>query len=238
MLLGVVKAGRIPESRLDESVRRLLREKFRLGLFDGGRFVEESAAAIVIGSPENVEAGRRAQQSSVTLLKNGKPSDELLPLRPGIKVYAEGMDVAAFDGVAAVVESPEEADVAVLRLTAPSGADPARGFLGSMHMGSLEFDAEVVAHVNAIAELVPTVVDVFLERPAILTPLKALVLAGSYGTDDAPFVDVLFGAAKPLGKLPFDLPRSMAAVEGSREDVPFDTVDPLFTFGHGLRYDE
>jgi beta-glucosidase len=28
----------------------------------------------------------------------------------------------------------------------------------------------------------------------------------------------------------------MAAVEASRPDVPFDTADPLFRFGHGLRY--
>ena len=34
--------------------------------------------------------------------------------------------------------------------------------------------------------------------------------------------------------LPFDIPRSMAAVQASREDVPFDTADPLYRFGHGL----
>ena len=38
------------------------------------------------------------------------------------------------------------------------------------------------------------------------------------------------------GVLPFDLPRSMDAVIASRPDVPFDTADPLFHFGHGLRY--
>ena len=50
------------------------------------------------------------------------------------------------------------------------------------------------------------------------------------------YLDVVFGAAQPGGSLPFDLPQSMAAVEASRSDVPFDTADPLFTFGHGLRY--
>ncbi|TXK03502.1 hypothetical protein FVP60_11530 [Microbacterium mitrae] len=37
------------------------------------------------------------------------------------------------------------------------------------------------------------------------------------------------------GTLPFDISVSMAAVEASREDVPFDTVDPLFTAGFGLQ---
>jgi beta-glucosidase len=47
---------------------------------------------------------------------------------------------------------------------------------------------------------------------------------------------VLFGAATPQGNLPMDLPRSMAAVQANLPDVPFDTIDPLFRFGHGLRY--
>ena len=49
-------------------------------------------------------------------------------------------------------------------------------------------------------------------------------------------LDVLTGAASPQGSLPFDLPSSMSAVEANRPDVPFDTSDPLFRFGHGLRY--
>ncbi|MEV7119353.1 hypothetical protein [Kitasatospora griseola] len=40
------------------------------------------------------------------------------------------------------------------------------------------------------------------------------------------------GRAGMPGVLPFDLPSSMAAVEAAREDVPFDTADPLFRCGH------
>ena len=45
---------------------------------------------------------------------------------------------------------------------------------------------------------------------------------------------MLFGDARPEGRLPFDLPSSMRAVEDSRSDVPYDTAEPLFRFGHGL----
>jgi beta-glucosidase len=55
-----------------------------------------------------------------------------------------------------------------------------------------------------------------------------------FGAADSAWLRVVFGDAKPEGKLPFDMPRSMAAVEASREDVPFDTENPLFKFGHGL----
>ncbi len=37
--------------------------------------------------------------------------------------------------------------------------------------------------------------------------------------------------------MPFDIPASMAAVEASRPDVPFDTDNPTFGFGDGLSYD-
>lgn len=84
---------------------------------------------------------------------------------------------------------------------------------------------------------VPTVLDVYLERPAVLTELVdgAAAIIGNYGSGDVALLDVLFGRDQPQGSLPFDLPRSMTAVEKSREDVPFDTEDPLFRFGFGLR---
>lgn len=56
------------------------------------------------------------------------------------------------------------------------------------------------------------------------------------GREPALAARVLTVAASPQGSLPFDLPASMAAVEANRPDVPFDTSDPLFRFGHGLRY--
>ena len=75
---------------------------------------------------------------------------------------------------------------------------------------------------------------------AVLGPLGAAAAAiiGNFGIDERALLDVLFGEASPEGNLPFDLPRSMAAVVASRSDVPFDTADPLFRFGHGLRYDD
>ena len=82
----------------------------------------------------------------------------------------------------------------------------------------------------------PTVVDVFLDRPAILTAFAALgvSLTANWGAGTAALFDVLSGRAPARGTLPVDLPRSMDAVKASRPDVPFDTADPLFRFGHGL----
>ncbi|ROQ41502.1 beta-glucosidase [Frondihabitans sp. PhB188] len=230
VVLGLATSGRLPEARLDVSVRRLLREKFRLGLFENP-FVDEERAAVVVGNDEFVAAGAAAQRASLTLLVN----DGLLPLAAGAKVY--GLPATALEGHGTAVDDPAEADVAILRVKAPFEAR-GEGFEAHFHAGSLDFAQAEIDRITAIAATVPTVLDVYLDRPAILTPFAGEVgaLVADYGCSDENLVAVLFGDESPQGALPFDLPRSMAAVEASREDVAFDTVDPLFRFGHGLRY--
>jgi beta-glucosidase len=109
-------------------------------------------------------------------------------------------------------------------------------FENFFHAGSLDFPEEVVAHVREVSAVAPTVVDVFLDRPAILGPIveAAAAVTANWGANAEALLDVLTGGSPATGKLPFDVPSSMAAVEASRPDVPFDTADPLFRFGHGL----
>lgn len=78
-------------------------------------------------------------------------------------------------------------------------------------------------------------VDVGLDRPAVLTPLLpiAAALVASFGTSDDALIDALSGTIPPEGRLPFDLPRSMEQVRRHHEDVP-GLDDPLFPIGHGL----
>jgi len=135
------------------------------------------------------------------------------------------------------VEHPEDADVAVVRLMAPF--DPRSDlFLESwFHQGSLDFPPGLVSRLARVAAQCPLVVDVVLDRPAVLTPLLPLASAvvGSYGSCDDALLDALTGSLAPQGRLPFDLPRSMEQVRQHGEDIPgFD--DPLFAFGHGLTY--
>jgi beta-glucosidase len=231
-LVDLVRSGQVSEARLDQSVRRLLAEKFRLGLFEN-RHVDVEAADAIVGSETFRAAGLKTQRASVTLLQN----DGQLPLSEGIKVYAEGLDVAVLDGVAQVVDSPEQAAVILVRLKAPY-EERGPGFASFFHAGSLDFPAQTVAHLAELASIAPVVVDVYLDRPAILAPLlaSATALTVTYGTSDSAWVDVLFGKAQPKGKLPFDIPSSMAAVVASNSDAPFDTENPTFRFGDGLSY--
>jgi beta-glucosidase len=60
----------------------------------------------------------------------------------------------------------------------------------------------------------------------------------NFGASSEAYLAVLFGSGEPKGALPFDIPSSMAAVEASRPDVPFDTANPTFHFGNGLRFED
>ena len=238
LLIDLVRSGEIPEDRLDVSARRLLREKFVLGLFDH-RFVDVERAKRVVGSAEFVAAGEAAQRASITVLTNavtdaGAPT---LPIATGLRLYVEGIAPEVAGEYGTVVATPAEADVAILRLQAPWEERPTV-FENFFHAGSLDFAEATVAHVREVAASVPTVVDVFLDRPAILTSLvdDVAAIVANWGVSPRALLDVLTGVAAPQGSLPFDLPSSMAAVEQNRPDVPFDTADPLFRFGHGLRY--
>ena len=88
----------------------------------------------------------------------------------------------------------------------------------------------------AICRQVPTIIVLFLDRPAIVPEIAAAAAAllVDFGARDDAVVDVLLGHAHARGRLPFDLPSSTRAVVDSRSDTPYGTADPLFRFGDGI----
>ena len=239
-IMELVSTGQISEARIDQSVRRLLRLKFQLGLFDQP-YVDEDEAAAVCGRADFQEQGKLAQRKSIVLLKNGPaPGGEVLPLSGRPKVYVENMDRQVVAQYAEVVETPQEADLALLRLCTP-WRPIGKGFLEKIfHQGDLDFEEEENARILAVLDAVPTVVDIYLERGAVIPEIAArcAALLGSFNVADEALLDVVFGRFSPCGKLPLELPRSMGAVRAQKEDLPYDSPDPLFAFGHGLVYPE
>lgn len=234
LVLQAVRSGRVSEARVDESVRRLLREKFVLGLFDHP-FLDVEHAVVTVGREDFVAAGEAAQRAAMVRLTAAESGPAALPLDPGQAVYVEGVGRPAAGRLGRVVDDPAEADLAVLRLNAPY--EPrAGGFESFFHAGSLEFPATERDRVVAICEQVPTIVVLFLDRPSVVGEIAgaAAALLVEFGARDDAVVDVLLGEAQARGRLPFDLPSSSAAVRDSRSDTPYDTADPLFRFGDGL----
>ncbi|MFE7546588.1 glycoside hydrolase family 3 protein [Streptomyces gardneri] len=230
VIVELMASGRIPEARVDASVRRLLREKFLLGLFDERRYVDPDEAAETVGRADFTAAGAAAQRRSLTVLTDGP-----LPLSGRPKLYVENVDPAVAAAYGEVVADPASADLAVLRLRTPYEERP-NLFESFFHSGSLAFAEPELTRILGLLAAVPTVVCVNLERPAVLPEIaeRAAALIADFGASDEALLDVAFGRAKAEGRLPFELPRSMAAVEAARPDVPNDTADPVFAHGHGL----
>jgi beta-glucosidase len=234
LVLELIRSGRVSQARIDQSVRRLLREKFVLGLFDQP-FLDVDRAVATIGRADFVAQGEAAQRAAVVRLTAADSGPAALPLGTDQAVYIENIGSAAAARLGRVVDDPAGADLAVLRLNAPYEPRPG-GFESFFHAGSLEFPVAQRDRIVAICEQVPTIIVLFLDRPAIVPEIAAAAAAllVEFGARDDAVVDVLLGEARAKGRLPFDLPSSTNAVTDSRSDVPYDTVKPLFRFGDGI----
>ena len=243
VLVNAVKAGELTEARLDESVRRIMSQKFSLGLFENP-YVDVDAASKRVGAPWMRDAGMDAQRRSLVLLKN---QGTILPLKKtgrsgALRVYAVGVDTAAVRRAGwTVAADPKDADIAIVRLVAPyETLHPGYVFGAMQHEGSLAFHEGDKAYdeFRRVSAIVPTVATVYLDRPAILTPLEAhaRAIVANFGVSDDALLDVLAGRARPMGKLPFDLPASEEQVAAQRSDVAHDIARPLYRFGFGRHY--
>jgi beta-glucosidase len=238
-LIQAVNQGQLTEARLNDSAYRILLQKFQQGLFDHP-YVDANQASTVVGNADFQAQALDAQRRSMVLLQN---NGKLLPMTAaGKKVWLYGIDPAVAQKYGyQVVDTPQAADVAILRVSTPYETLHPNYMFGSMqHEGSLAFvdgnkDYEAI---KQAANAPKSIVSVYMDRPAILTNVqdKATTILANFGASDAALFDVLTGKGQPQGKLPFELPSSMDEVTAQLEDVPHDTAHPLYPFGYGLTY--
>ncbi|MGB5667405.1 MAG: glycoside hydrolase family 3 N-terminal domain-containing protein [Maribacter sp.] len=235
LVVELVKEGSVTEARLDESMRRILHDKFVLGLFDNPYLSEENLK--VFENETFKEKGKEAQRKSLVLLKNEK---NILPLSENTRVYLKGISPQAFTGLATVVETSEEADVIILKFGTPyTPVKEPEFFLERMfHQGRLDFPEAEKQEMLALIKTKPTISIFTMNRPAVIPDInkasKALIV--DFVCQDEILAELVFGKFKPMGKLPIEFPSSIQAVEEQFEDVPYDSKNPLYPFGFGLEY--
>ena len=83
-LLASVREGKVPMSLVDRSVRRILKQKFRLGLFERP-LVDVEHAATIVHQPDHQQLALETAREAIVLLKNEKG---LLPLKKTLKSIA------------------------------------------------------------------------------------------------------------------------------------------------------
>jgi len=235
-LRAAIDAGLIDVARVDEAVRQVLLLKFQLGLFDNP-YVDVDQAPRIVANPDAHAAGLRAQAEAQVLLEN---RNGVLPIKQGTKVWLYQIDpaLAAQRGLQ-VVEDVNDADIAVLRVSSPSELLHPYHFFGKIQdEGRLDFRAGDAGYdaIKRAAAAAPTVAVVDLFRPAVLTNIREQVqgLVASFGSSDQAVLDVLVGTVQAKGRLPFELPSSMQAVEKQDPAKPNDSENPLYPFGYGL----
>ncbi|HXU63307.1 MAG TPA: glycoside hydrolase family 3 N-terminal domain-containing protein [Polyangia bacterium] len=262
-LKALVAAGRVPPARIDDAVRRILRQKVRFKLWE--RPFADRALTAAIGSPEHRAVAREAVRQSLVLLKNERAA---LPLRPGARVHlcgfrADDLGVqcggwsvgwrghkGTFTDGTTIRQALEQA-LGTGRLSfSTDGAGAAQADVvvavvgedpyaeGSGDRAKLELSSADRALVAAAQQTgKPVVVVLLTGRPLILGDLldgaAAVVVAWLPGTEGAGVADVLSGAAKPAGKLPCSWPRTMGQIPINVGDASYD---PLFPYGFGLSW--
>jgi len=240
VVIELVKKGLMPLSRIDASVKRILKNKFDLGLFDNP-YVEVDQVKSRVNTERNIKLGKEAQKQSMVLLKN----DSTLPLEKNINIFVDGFNAKSIVH-GNVVSDIKDADVIVSYLhtvfngNQPSGIDRlVDNVLSSIFPNQdLNFSPEILEKLEEFSSIKPLIVIVDLNRPAILDSINQMssALVGTFGVDENVIFETLFGESKPTGKLPFEIPSSMKEVNEQLEDVPDDTMNPTFKFGFGLTY--
>ncbi|MCR9385444.1 glycoside hydrolase family 3 protein, partial [Vibrio metoecus] len=240
-ILDAVKEGAIPESRIDESVTRLLTVQFELGLFENP-YVDASLANSIVGNEKHQEKADIAQRKSIVLLQN---QNSLLPLpsstsASGTKLYTLGVS----EGIAeqygfTEVTNMNDADKAVLRVRVTNKNT------GYLVFGGAKFDEVDVLDFTSMAasdtwDISPslseiqqvlstvgaenTVLSIYFRQPFVMDDTSGLKNAGAilatFGSNDEALFDVLTGQYKPSGKLPFALANSAQAIIDQASDAP------------------
>ena len=249
ILLETVQSGKVSEARIDESVKRLLKEKFELGLFENP-YVREAAADSIAGHPDFQKKADLALRKSIVLLKNDA---SLLPIKSGSKIFFEThFDNGRSDQPRKVVlpenniwnvdfvNNSDDADIALLWLIPNNGGlfrskgDPIDISISKNNIN--------VEYVNDIKSKVPTIIVISFTSPWIIEEINdentETVLA-TFGTSTDALLDIVCGKYNPTGKMPITIPISKEAVENNRSDIPgYQESEEyaLFKFGDGLGY--
>ena len=255
MLLEVINKKMVDIHYIDNSVIRLLNEKFEMGLFENP-YVDVNSAEAIVNNAKFKERADLALRKSIVLLQNG---NKALPVQSKTKIYFEiyskgPKDKLSDPGVVyntndnkypvSFVNTPEEADVVLLWLV-PAG-NSLFGSTGAPVSISLSKSSVDVDYVNKLTAKKPTVLVMNYTNPWVINEvyndktkgnIKAIL--ATFGTTSDALLDVITGKFNPTGKMPFSTPISDEAVTNQKEDVPgyLEGKDyALFNYDQGLSY--
>lgn len=245
LLIQTIKENPKLTSLIDESVHKILIEKFQLGLFENP-YVELEAVSEIIGQKKFREKANAAFRKSIVLLRN---IENTLPLGDKTKVYFEThmngtpLNVYSSDSNAWNIEfvsAEEDADVVLLWLI-PKGPSLFQSKGDPIHV-NLSANGIDVDYINTLTQK-PTILAINYTNPwaidEIYTGNSSTINAvlATFGTTPEALLDIVTGQFKASGKMPFSTPVSDEAAQKQKSDVPGYMEDAgyeFFKFNEGL----
>ncbi|KAG4111411.1 hypothetical protein ERO13_D13G102500v2 [Gossypium hirsutum] len=253
-LTFLVKNNFIPMSRIDDAVKRILRVKFAVGLFENP--LADNSLVDQLGSEEHRELAREAVRRSLVLLKNGHYADQpLLPLpKKTSKIlvagsHADNLGYQCGTTVLTAIKNTVDSSTNVVYEENPDpkfvksnnfscavvvvGEHPYVETKGdSMNLTIPEPGPTTIRNVCGALKCV---VILMSGRPVVIEPdidsMDALVAAWLPGSEGQGVADVLFGDYGFSGKLPRTWFKTADQLPMNVGDPHYD---PLFPFGFGL----
>ena len=237
-VLDAVRSGRISESRINQSVVRILLLKLRHGILTHP-MVDTSKVMKVVGKPSSLATAQKITDKTTTLIKNdagvlplSKDPKNVLVTGWGVSTTQQVADKMATRGATPTVfqtgAAPTDAQIA--DAVTKANANDVTVVLTMKAADKLVTDpsAKQAKLVNALLATGKPVVTVAVRDPydvSAYTAAPTNVATYSYtGVALESLVKVLYGETAPKGKLPVDIP------------VYGDPATTLYPFGHGLSW--
>jgi beta-glucosidase len=262
-LRHLVQKGRVSMARIDDAVRRILKQKARFKLWEHP--FPDPAFAGQFGSSEHRTLAREAVRQSAVLLKN---QDAVLPLPKTGRILVVGskaddmgiqcggwtvgwsgrrgnvtpgttilvaIQKAAAGGKVSFAPGVRGADAADAIVVVVGEEPYAEGAGDRKELGLSRDDISLITAAKASGKKV--VVVLITGRPLPIEPIidgvQAVLVVWLPGSEGDGVADVLFGDYKPTGKLSHSWPRSMSQIPINQGDASYA---PLFPYGFGLSY--
>ncbi len=260
-LTEAVNKGDVSQERIDDAVRRILRAKFLLGLFE--QPLVEDIPAEIVGAPEHRALAEEAVRKSLVLLKNenqalpitsetrrvfiaGDAADDIGLACGGWTISWQGERGATTQGCTLIdglrtyagnLDYEREGNFSErgdLGIVVVSEEPYAEGMGDRGDLTLTEDQKQLISRVRQQTDKLVLVI--YSGRPLIITDVvdqcDAIVAAWLPGSEAHAAAEVLFGKIPFTGKLSYNWPRSMEQIPVSA--LKASDEPPLYPFGHGL----